>query len=288
MNREQLQYITDTHYRRLKKRSAKIAESFDPEAIHQFRVEYKKLRAFLRALMWNERTAVEIKAGRNLKKAFIISGSIRDLQLQQERVKAVTEAEPQRPQSYLNLLEKEVEKLKPELFEILSGHPVAESKKKTDPGLPDLFQLTSFQYFVAKQWASIRATLASGYFSDERIHGIRKILKDLFYNLEKYGGPEHTLLSVSVAVMRGKDISYYTQLLEELGNFQDQCNAIALVKSYWLTRLNSHDRELMERVKKNWIKDKITMKQLLLRKLTADLANILTGRSAFLPSWSFT
>ena len=272
MNRDQIRKITDTHYHRLKKRGAKIIESFDPEAIHQFRVEYKKLRAFLRMLSRNERTDEEIKMAKKLKKAYAVSGSIRDLQLQLERVRAASRKELKKPSSYLNLLQKEIEKLKPELADMMAEHPVTESKKKTDPALPHLFPLKGFKKFVLRKWGAIHAILAGGHFSDELLHTIRKILKDLFYNLEKYSGHEHALLAL--AVMKKKEAGYFDKLLDELGDFQDRCNAIALVKSCWLARLNTYNQEFMERVKKSWIKEKTRMKRDLLKKLKTDLVSV--------------
>ena len=111
--------------------------------------------------------------------------------------------------------------------------------------------------------------LVSRHFSDDNIHAIRKSLKDLFYNLKIYEGAEHELLSLSI--WKGKDEQYFNKLLDELGSFQDKCTAIALLKSYWLNSLNTYNRELLERIKKGWVKDKVRMKKMLVKKLKADV-----------------
>jgi len=111
--------------------------------------------------------------------------------------------------------------------------------------------------------------IISGHFSDDNIHAIRKNLKDLLYNLKEYAGVEHTILSVSI--WKGKDESFFIKLLDELGSFQDKCTAIALLKSYWLNCLNKYNRELLERIKNVWIKDKVNMKRLLVKKLKTDI-----------------
>ena len=77
MNQEQIKHITNNHYRKLKKHIKKVSEYFNVEAIHQFRVEYKKLRAFLRMISQQHETAGEIKISKKLKKGYNISGSIR-------------------------------------------------------------------------------------------------------------------------------------------------------------------------------------------------------------------
>jgi len=269
MNQEQIKHITNNHYRKLKKHFKHIIHGFDAETIHQFRVEYKKLRAFLRMISQQHEAEGEIKISKKLKKGYNISGSIRDLQLQLQRILEATKQELKKPQAYLSLLQKEIDKLKPELSEIFLNNPIAESKKKTEASIPDEFSLNSFRNFILKKWGAIYAIILSGHFSDDNIHAIRKSLKDLFYNLKIYEGVEHELLSLSI--WKGKDEQYFNKLIDELGSFQDKCTAIALLKSYWLNSVNKYNRELLERIKKGWIKDKVSMKQLLIKKLKTDI-----------------
>jgi CHAD domain-containing protein len=269
MNKQQIKHITNSHYRKIKKHSKEVAENFNAEAIHQLRVEYKKLRAFLRLLSHGNSQAGEIKISKKLKHSYTVSGSIRDLQLQQQRILEATKKEPKKPLAYLNLLQREIDNLKPELIEIFLEDPVAESKKKTDASIPDELPLTAFKDFAKQKWAIVYSIIISGHWGDENIHAIRKILKDLFYNLKVYEGVEHEILSVSI--WKEKNEEYFDTLLNELGSFQDQCIAIALLKSYWLISLNTYNRELLEKIKAKWIKDKINMKQALLKKLKADI-----------------
>ena len=270
MNKEQINKVADAHYRKLKKNFKIIAEDFDMEATHQFRVEYKILRAFLRMISQEHETAGEIKFPKKLKKAYNILGSIRDLQLQQQQIMEVTRQEIKRPQAYFTLLQKEIGKLKPEFSEIFSEKPVNESKNKTGASFPDEFLLYSFKNFVQKKWATVYGIILSDYFSDDNIHAIRKNLKDLFYTLKIYERVEHEPLWLSIG--KGKDKQYFNKLLDELGSFQDKCTAIALLRSYWLNSLNKYNRELLERIKKIWLQDKQSMKQLLIKKLKTDIA----------------
>jgi CHAD domain-containing protein len=279
MSKEEIKNITDKYYGKLKKHSKTVAESFDTEAIHQFRVEYKKLRAFLRMLSQGEDATGEIKILKKLKRAYNISGAIRDLQLQQQRILETSKKEPKKPQAYLTLLQKEVDKLKPELLDIISENPIAESKKKTDAAVPGDFHLQDFKLFIQKKQANVTGIIASGHFSDDTIHAIRKNLKDLFYNLKTCAatGADISLMTI----WKGKDEKYFDLLQNELGGFQDKCTAIALLKSYWINSLNTYNRELLARIKKTWIKEKVNMKQLLIKKLKTDIA-LHTERTASL------
>jgi CHAD domain-containing protein len=235
VKKEQLRHITNNHYRKLKRHLKKIVRNFDIEEIHQFRVEYKKLRAFFRMLSLKIAGDGEIKIARALKKCYNIAGSIRDCQLQQLRIIDATKEEPKKPVPFLNFLQKKIDSLKPELLKLFLTNPVDASKKKTDPMLPEKFMLYSFRKFVQQKWVVVFAIIKSGHFSDENIHYIRKTLKDVAYNLNQYKDTRLILLSKST--WKGKDETYYHQLLQELGNFQDKCVAIALLKSYWIGSL---------------------------------------------------
>ena len=268
MNHDQIKHITNNHYRKLKKYFTRIIHGFDAETIHQFRVEYKKLRAFFRMLSQGHETAGEIKISEKLKRGYNISGSIRDLQLQLQRIPEAIKQDLRKSLVYLALLQREIDKLKPELSEVFSENPVDESKRKTDTSLPDEFQLSGFKVFIQNKWTTIKTIITSNHFSDDNIHAIRKSLKDLYYNWKIYEGTEQEALSISS--WNGKGEQYFNQLIDELGSFQDKCTAIALLKSYWLNSLDTYNKELLGRIKKGWIKDKVSMKKLLVKKLRAD------------------
>jgi HlyD family secretion protein len=267
MNREQVKHTINSHYRKLKKWSKKMEGNFEVEAIHEFRVEYKKLRAFLRML--SMQLGIAIKISKKLEKAYHISGSIRDLQLQQQRIVEATLGEPKKPLAYLSLLELETTKLKPELAELFLGNTVSESRKKTDLSVLDDLPINSFKQFAKQKWEAVYAIASSGDFCDDNIHAIRKHLKDLFYNFNKYTELEQDEVPVNIWV--GKDEPYFNKLLEDLGIFQDKCTAIALLKSFWINSLSKYNRNLLERIKREWIKSKVNFKQLLVMRLRFSL-----------------
>jgi HlyD family secretion protein len=267
MNQEQVKHTINSHYRKLKKWSKKMEENFEVEAIHEFRVEYKKLRAFLRML--SMQLSITIKISKKLEKAYRIAGSIRDLQLQQQRITEATHEEPKKPLAYLSLLDIETNKLKPELSELLLGNTVSESRKRTDLSVLSDVPANSFQEFAKQKWKAVHSIIASGDFCDDNIHAIRKHLKDISYNFKKYtelvkdGGP--------VNIWGGKDESYCNKLIEDLGIFQDKCTAIALLKSFWINSLSKYNRDLLERIKWEWIRSKVNFKKLLVMRLRFSL-----------------
>jgi CHAD domain-containing protein len=91
----------------LKSRFEKIQASFDSaiayldaEDIHAFRVDVKKLRAFLRLAPGK----VKVKLPKRLHQFYRLVGLIRNLQLQELRIRDAFPLKSALPQSYLNLL----------------------------------------------------------------------------------------------------------------------------------------------------------------------------------------
>ncbi len=265
MNKSQVKHIIDDHYRKLKKQLNRIIPGFDPETIHQFRVAYKKLRAFLRMISRQKEKGRKIKFSKKLKRAYKISGTIRELQLQQQRIQETTGPQLKKPKGYLMLLQKEMKKLRLSFSEIIKKEPFTESKKKTGAAIPDKFTVMDYKVFVEKKWNAVNTIIGSGHLSDERIHAIRKNFKDLFYNLKIIDGVDQDILAMSK--WKGNTEPYIYQLLAELGDFQDKCMAIILIKSYWQDNLIDSDRVILAQLKKIWEKQKKQQKQLLLKKL---------------------
>ena len=246
-----------------------MVPAFDAEAIHQFRVTYKKLRAFLRMIS-GEHSSGDIKVSKKLNKCYHIAGSIRDLHLHQQRLLEATKQDLLKPTSYLDLLQKKIEILKSTLSEIFLKKPVTKSKKKTDAVIPGEFSLSAFNTYIQNKSAVITTIIIAGNFSDIKIHSVRKHLKDLSYNRKSFEVDEHDTLQASLWI--GKDEKYVTALTDELGNFQDKCAAIALMKPSWLRNLHKLEQEQLEEIKKQWRNEKAAMKKLLVKKLKTDFA----------------
>lgn len=198
-----------------------------------------------------------------------ILGTIRDLQLQQQRIDLIAKQDPGIAGPYHSLLEEEIKKLKPELAEISSAKMITESKRKTGTSIPDEFQLPGLKSFMQKKWAAVKAIILSGDFSDDNIHSIRKNLKDIFYNIKEYESAEYD--TSSLQVWKGRDENYFNEFLDELGNFQDKCTSIDLMRSYWLTGVDQHSREMLEGLKKIWMKEKISLKHLLVKRFKTEI-----------------
>jgi CHAD domain-containing protein len=266
VEQKQLKHIIYFFYKKLEKLSKHIIAGFDAGTIHEFRLVYKKLRAFLQMIgKEGNKPDERINISGKLKKSYRLLGTTRDLQLQQERILEVAGGNIHKTNAYIALLQQEIDKLKPALVEIFSGDPVAASKKKIKASMPDEVPVKDFQEFLKKQWLSICTIVAAKRFSDDNLHTIRKNLRLLLYNLKISKEADHAILSPGI--WKGEDEHYFHKLSDELGKFHDKCIAIHLLKVGELSSLNTFNAGLLGRIKKKWLIERANMKQALKIKL---------------------
>ena len=85
MNKQVIQHIIKGHYKKIKKQLNNIPAAFNPKDIHQFRVTYKKLRAFLRMISMQNKTDDKLNISKSIKSCYHLSGLLRDFQIQQKK-----------------------------------------------------------------------------------------------------------------------------------------------------------------------------------------------------------
>jgi CHAD domain-containing protein len=263
MNRQTIQHITRSHYKKIKKQLQKIAADFDTEQVHQFRVTYKKLRAFLRLISFQNESH-KLKISKKLNRCYHIAGLLRDLQFQQLHIREATKKNLAKSNPYLNLLRQEMTRVKTELSEIIATNPVAASELKTNKNIPRNFPSTKISQYAKEKWQAVYEMIAAAHFTELSLHTIRKNLKDLFYILKRHKATWHKALSKHISNKK-----QFNQLLDELGDFHDLCTGVKLLNSSWLKKLNRQQQQLLTQVKKEWAKEKAAFKYLVVKKLQA-------------------
>ncbi|HEX7458409.1 MAG TPA: CHAD domain-containing protein, partial [Ginsengibacter sp.] len=173
MDKSDPKNIIKKHYRKLIKLITIVNKHFETESIHELRVEYKKLRAFLRMISEEKDAEQKIKIPGKLKKAYHIAGSIRDLQLQCKSILAITEEETKKPKSYLKLIEQQIKKLKPEFSDIPLAKTIKKSIKKTGELTVEKINIIQSGKFINNNCTAIMAIITSRNFDDVNMHAIR-------------------------------------------------------------------------------------------------------------------
>lgn len=277
MKKSRVKHTAGTHYKKLDNYSRKMALNFDKEVIHNFRVEYKKLRAFTRLV--NDRVHKdEIKIPKKLKKVYSIAGELRDLQLQQLRVRESAQTKADTLHGYYYLLSQEITGIKKKLLMSLKVARFNKMRKKTGAGIGQGFMMQKFPLYLQGKCREAREIIFAAPLSEGKIHSVRKLLKDLFYNLEIYRQESQ----FPPGTWKEKVEEYFSTLLDEMGNFQDKCAAIVLIEKHLLQHQYDLDREAMTKIQQEWVEEKISLQELLLRRLKTDVV-LATGNADDIP-----
>ena len=215
--------------RNLQRHYQDLLEEFAVEAIHDFRLEVKKLRAFLRMLNSGADSKTGLRITRKLRAFYGAVGAVRCLQLQKELVcRFCNDTGNTAPANYLSILhskktgaEMKVRELamhfRPEVYRVRLLKAVS-GRKFTGVAAT----------FAAQKTQAVFAGLSAVPFLDEDLHGVRKILKDLLYDW-------YWIAPFLSGAMDGQVLTrpHCVKLTDKLGDFQDMCTALAMLTPAW-------------------------------------------------------
>ncbi|MCB9045749.1 MAG: CHAD domain-containing protein [Chitinophagales bacterium] len=195
----------------LKRHAGLAAATHDEEEIHKFRVKYKKLRALLR---------MEASAGykrtipKQLKQLYTAAGAVRDLQLHHKTVSAYFLQYNTLPAHYLQHIQDEIKEaiiIYNNIYKQVSFSRIYKLSFVDMPGKLKREELIVWhrQHITAVKNISTRTI------TDEAIHAIRKLLKDLVYT--------------SSYISSGND---HAALALLLGDYMDSCVLLTFLNRY--------------------------------------------------------
>jgi CHAD domain-containing protein len=224
------------------------------EDIHRFRVKVKKLRGFLRLIQRGLKHPDDLKIPKDLKKLYDISGSIRSLQLQRQNIKRIiVEKGYGLPECYLNMLDRwEAARANRARALMTEKKHFKKSELNTVDTLPGELKKKSIKKFLQESVAKLDELQKLDSPSDESLHMVRKLLKDILYTW-RYIKKETVLV---FSCFPGKEnILLATDLL---GDFHDICVGINLL-DYTGEIKNENEQALLLTIKQQWLKKKKTI-----------------------------
>lgn len=177
MKKEKVADILDDKVKKLTKLSADIAPQFEKEAIHNFRVEVKRLRSFLRLLSIHQKE--EYKLPKRFKKLYDILGIIREMQLEQKKLQELNAELP----TYFRYIDDTITRQKQLWKKHYKHKALTALKEKLDElNLTTLRPKDLFQ-FIEQRINELRK-INEGEPGNEQIHTYRKQIKDILYNIK--------------------------------------------------------------------------------------------------------
>jgi len=234
----------------LVKYSEEAGVKFDADIIHDLRTTFKKLRALFR---W-QKTDKNIYAG--FKKIYEVAGKLRNIQV----VKEMLKKEKDTPQAFKNWLQITQTQLKKE-WDKVYHKKILEQLQENIENLKIKFSKN--KKFFSMRIQNILHIISTDPFTDNAIHDIRKMTKDMQYVLEwwekKKNGSNPLIKNISIKQLKN--------IGEQIGDYNDKRNLLILLTAY---ALQEKEPALINEIKPvidKWQQDKFLQKEKLMIRL---------------------
>jgi hypothetical protein len=229
MKRKETVNIIRRRFKKINTAFRSLPPHFNAQDIHVFRVEVKKLKAFLRFTGMEGNKSDKgsgLKLPKKLRDFYKITGDLRNLQLQDQNIrKSFAAGDRKLPHQYLDLLSREVagniflaellvknkKNFKKEQVRIIARLPTRTGKRSTEK-------------FMRSKTEAVQDLLTLSSPTDESFHSVRKSFKDLLYT-QSYTEDQYALQQPLPPAY--SDIG---SLADQLGDLQDLRIGVGLLQ----------------------------------------------------------
>ncbi|MBN8852051.1 MAG: hypothetical protein BGO55_26465 [Sphingobacteriales bacterium 50-39] len=239
------------HYRRVKTLGKAVVGTWGEEDIHQFRVEVKKLRAYLR-LAGATHTGIKARLPGRLHVFYSMTGVIRCLQLQRKGLEdAAARLKKELPDTCSAFLEGRIETAIAVIREYLQQNsPLGKTRAEWHVSVHGRAAARGVETFIRKRRDIIVPGEALP--DEEGLHAMRKAMKDILYVWPFFSGDDILLLPE-----KWHSKSNLHSCTEVLGEFHDICIQLQLLQdNHFLLSADGRAGALLEKVRQLWLKDK--------------------------------
>jgi CHAD domain-containing protein len=257
IKQSEIKRIVESRFEKSNKSLDKIIKHFNIEEIHDFRVQVKKVRAFIRLAATRLSDPAELKIPHHLKSMYRYAGSLRNLQLQQQRILEFIEGkEINQPYQYLKILLHQEEEFKQKINELFRQKVLEAEEEMIIGTLPGKLGKTTLKYYTQKKADELKLLVISPEHTDEELHQLRKILKDILYTLSYTG--DYFFSFFKGGLQSKEEIESLTDLL---GEFQDVCISLKLLEPVYTNELNDQEEiTLLQIIREEWVLKKSGVK----------------------------
>lgn len=223
MKRKDLQKIADKYTKSLEKSCDHIPGSFAVDDIHDLRVDYKRLRAFIR-LCSEEDDARKAAMPDKLRDVYKAAGKVRDAQLFLAKVTLFAKVEYAIPE-FTQCLQQELFRDKECLVKKIEDMEWHKLDKSIHSELPSVLHDAAIRAFVNRKVAAIHILLLAAERAKD-LHEIRKNLKDLLHVTRVFEND----YDVPFPYPAWKDEKAIDQMTDQLGEFNDDCITLSFLE----------------------------------------------------------
>jgi CHAD domain-containing protein len=261
----QLNYLEDVIHKychKMAEHAASIPGKFDKEDIHELRVNYKKLRAFVRLLQEDPDAGKHLSVPEDLKEVYKGGANVRDKQLFIDFLnKSIKEPAILIPQ-YVSRINKDLFKAKEKLVVEIEEASFKDAESKLKKSLPSFLHDEAIHRFVHRKVAAVQLILLS-LENDEDLHGIRKHLKDLLYVIKIF----ETEWGISFPIHAWKSEKALTDITTALGEYNDLSIAVGFLDESTMSEFPEQEKSVLLSIKEKSCAQKSRMQEELLNKV---------------------
>lgn len=247
MKKQKLAKVVRSYGKIIADNSRKIPGGFDVDLIHDLRVAYKKLRAFIR-LMQEEKRKMEMPE--EIKLLYRSCGTVRDLQLVIERLKGGRNEVP----NFLKGLHHELFTAKELLVMHIEDITLRKAVKEIEEALPAELTEDIVRHFIQRKVATIHVLLLA-LEHEEELHAIRKALKDLVY-VKKILNAD---LGFIYPFSEWKDDEKLEKINTQLGDLNDQHIALSFLDTKRMEEAPAEEKPAIQALRQQWEAEKNNM-----------------------------
>jgi len=251
MDRQAILSILRRHAQKLSRLARRIIISYKADDIHIFRVEAKKLRAFLRLI---SPACGQLRLPKRLRTFYKESGVLRNLQLQRESwLKLSTATQDKQLQAVVSRLDEEMMLARHRLAALVPkrGRAFGDLVARLEMDLPARLNQAHRHRFLAAEMQVLHPANIPQDPDDGQLHGLRKSMKDLLYTWDYLGGRGRKQAG---ALLGGrKKIKSAAQLL---GDYLDVRLRLESLAGYAVGA-----RALLEKTRDAWTGDKTSFRR---------------------------
>ena len=240
MKRRELESVVRKHGKKMEEYCREIPGNFSVEDIHELRVEYKKLRAFLRLVHCDPDAPRHLSMPSPIKSIYRSAGTVRDLQLFQPEVQKLHDLHLSGIPIYMQNLRQQLFRAKEQLIESLEDVDIEEEIEDVAGKMPDYLQDASIRQFIHRKIAAIQILLLAAD-RDEDLHAIRKHLKDIQYVIKIFEND----WGLTFPIVAWKSEKLLTDVTTQLGDFNDRCVTITLLDEAGLDELPAPEQTIL-------------------------------------------
>lgn len=222
MKGKELEKVTDKYVRSLEKYCRNIPGSFTIEDIHDLRVDYKRLRAFVR-LCSEEAHTSHLQLPDTLRDVYQAAGAVRDHQLFLAKITLIAKVEYALP-AFTKCLQQQLFKAKEQLVKKIEKVDFDKLRKSLKDELPPVLHDSAIRQFVNRKVASIHILFLAAE-REEDLHEVRKNLKDLLHVNKVFEND----WGIAFPFPAWKNEKPVNEMAGKLGDFNDECLTLAFL-----------------------------------------------------------